>query len=106
MAGEVVQDQEITNQEASADGSITAANQGPQNFINDIISDPQKRTYAIIGVAVFAVLLISFIAFGAQNNNENRGKLVTLVQELDQSRAFEIVAKLKSVNIEAKVMNG
>ena len=43
---------------------------------------------------------------GAQLKNKNTGKLVTLVQELNQSKAFEIMAKLKSVNIEAKVING
>lgn len=106
MAGEVVT--ENNNPQAAEMGGMqeAAAPDSSQGFINDIISDPQKRIYAIIGASVLAVLLITFIYMGAQPKNENRGKLVPLVQELDQSRAFEIVAKLKSVNIESKVVNG
>lgn len=107
MAGEVVADNGMN--EGIGVGN-TPMNYGgapaSQNLLNDIISDPQKRLYAIIGVSVVAVLLITFIYMGAQPKNENRGKLVPLVQELDQSRAFEIIAKLKSVNIESKVVTG
>ncbi|MCH2226788.1 MAG: hypothetical protein MK033_03355 [Candidatus Caenarcaniphilales bacterium] len=106
MAGEVVTDNPNEQAAETAVPDNAAAAGTPQGFINDIISDPQKRIYAIIGASVIAVLLITFIYMGAQQKNENRGKLVPLVQELDQSRAFEIIAKLKSVNIEAKVMNG
>lgn len=75
---------------------------GIQGFFQDVINDPQKRLIAIIAAAVL-VIVITIVAVSTGNKDENRGKPVTLVQELDQARAFEIVAKLKSVNIEAKV---
>lgn len=106
MAGEVVTENnnpQTAGIDAMQEAAVAAPNQG---FINDIISDPQKRIYAIIGASVLVILLITFVYVGTQPKNENRGKLVPLVQELDQSRAFEIVAKLKSVNIESKVVNG
>lgn len=107
MASEVVADNGMNEGIGAGNAPVSYANaQTSQGFINDIISDPQKRLYAIIGVSVVAVLLVTFIYIGAQPKNENRGKLVPLVQELNQSRAFEIIAKLKSVNIEAKVVNG
>jgi flagellar M-ring protein FliF len=107
MASEVVADNGMNEGIGAGNAPLSYANaQTSQGFINDIISDPQKRLYAIIGVSVVAVLLVTFIYIGAQPKNENRGKLVPLVQELNQSRAFEIIAKLKSVNIEAKVVNG
>ncbi|MEB3314837.1 MAG: flagellar M-ring protein FliF C-terminal domain-containing protein [Candidatus Melainabacteria bacterium] len=107
MASEVVADNGMNEGIGAGNAPVSYANaQSSQGFINDIISDPQKRLYAIIGVSVVAVLLVTFIYVGAQPKNENRGKLVPLVQELNQSRAFEIIAKLKSVNIEAKVVNG
>jgi flagellar M-ring protein FliF len=107
MASEVVADNGMNEGVGAGNAPLSYANaQTSQGFINDIISDPQKRLYAIIGVSVVAVLLVTFIYIGAQPKNENRGKLVPLVQELNQSRAFEIIAKLKSVNIEAKVVNG
>jgi len=105
MAGEVVADNGMNEGVGAGTAAVNYAPPASQGFINDIISDPQKRLYAIIGVSVLAVLLVTFIYIGAQPKNENRGKLVPLVQELDQSRAFEIIAKLKSVNIEAKVIN-
>jgi flagellar biosynthesis/type III secretory pathway M-ring protein FliF/YscJ len=76
-----------------------------QNFMQSIISDPQKRIIAIV-VAALIVVGIIFIAVNSNKPDENQGKLVPLVREIDQSRAFEIIAKLKSVNIEAKVNNG
>lgn len=76
-----------------------------QDFFQDIMNDPQKRIIAIVVGAVLVLSLVAFFIFG-QKQDENRGKLVPLVQEIDQSRAFEIVAKLKSVNIEAKVNPG
>jgi len=107
MAGEVVADNGMSEGIGVGGAPVNyAGNQGSSNLLNDIISDPQKRLYAIVGISVIGVLLISFIYMGAQQKNENRGKLVPLVQELNQSRAFEIIAKLKSVNIEAKVVNG
>ncbi len=75
------------------------------NFIQSILDDPQKRIIAIV-VAAVLIIGIGMLAFNSSKPNENRGKLVPLVREIDQSRAFEIIAKLKSVNIEAKVNNG
>lgn len=79
---------------------------GPQNFINQIMSDPKKRLIAIISAAVLVILVTVLIVVFSGKKDENRGKLVTLVQELDQARAFEVVAKLKTVNIESKVQPG
>jgi flagellar M-ring protein FliF len=107
MAGEVLT--ETNNAGAmppNMDGMQVEGGNDKMAFINDIMNDPKKRMYAIIGVSVLAVLLIAFIFFASQGKNENRGKLTTLVQELNQAQAFEIVAKLKSVNIEAVVVNG
>lgn len=98
MAGEVTTDNGIdigTDLRGSGTGSV-------QNFFQDIFNDPQKRIYAIVGVVVL-LALVFFLIFSSQKSNENRGDLVPLVQEIDQARAFEIVAKLKSVNIEAKI---
>lgn len=101
MAGEVTT--ENTNNIDFGDGQNTPAVSG--NFFQDIFNDPQKRLYAIIGIAVVVVLIFgSIFFFSTKNPDENKGKLVPLVQEIDQARAFEIVAKLKAVNIEAKVV--
>lgn len=95
MAGEVLN----TNQD-----NLPESSQGDAtNFFQEIINDPQRRNIAIIAAGVLLVIVIaSFTMFGSKDE-QNKGELVPLVQELDQSRAFEIVAKLKSVNIEAKV---
>lgn len=73
--------------------------------IQDFLSNPQNRLIAI-GVGVVIVAVLAFAIVNSQNQDENRGDLVPLVNEIDQARAFEIVAKLKSVNIEAKVLPG
>lgn len=102
MAGEVT-----TEEDLNLDDAVLSRNQGGvQGFFQDILNDPQKRLYAIIA-AVVLVVLIGFMMVGSQQQaNENRGDLVPLVQEIDQARAFEIVAKLKSVNIDATVGPG
>lgn len=98
MAGEVLP-------EDQANPSIqTGGNAG--NIFETIWNNPQYRLYSIIGAGVLLVLIIASTFLISQKENENRGKLVPLVQELDQARAFEIVAKLKSVNIEAKINAG
>ena len=75
------------------------------NFIQNILNNPQQRLYAIIAAVVLVAVVLGFIFLGKNSSdNPNKGKPVALVQELDQSRAFEIVAKLKSVNIDAKIV--
>ncbi len=74
------------------------------NFFEEIMQDPQKRLFAMVGAGVLVLALVLIITMGGGQRSENRGKLVSLVQELDQARAFEIIAKLKVVNIEAKVV--
>ncbi len=102
MAGEVTTGQDLDLGTGGIAGPKTA---GVQGFFQDIFTDPQKRIYAIIaGVVLLA--LFSFMIFSVPKSDENKGKLVNLVQETDQARAFEIVAKLKSVNIDAKVGPG
>lgn len=101
MADEALPD--ITEDTGAEIATTEGAAAGPQNFFQSIMADPQKRLYAIIGGAAIVIILGFAIFSGALGGNENRGKLVNLVQELDQSRAFEIVAKLKRVNIEGKV---
>lgn len=103
MAGEITTEDnnlDLAGAETGFDNS-----QNPQNFFDDILTDPTKRLYAI-GAAVVLVLILGIVFLNGNKQDENRGKLVPLVQEIDQSRAFEIVAKLKSVNIEAKVGQG
>ncbi len=102
MAGEVTTGQDL---DLGAGGTAGPGAGGVQGFFQDIFTDPQKRLYAIIGGAVVLVLF-GFMIFSAPKSDENKGKLVALVQETDQARAFEIVAKLKSVNIDAKVGPG
>jgi flagellar M-ring protein FliF len=96
MAGEVTTDND------SDFGLNNSGSNSFMSFFQDIFSDPQKRIIAIISAVVLIGLLMFFV-FSSQKTNENRGDLVPLVQEIDQARAFEIVAKLKSVNIEAKI---
>jgi|GEM_PF-1720884 len=101
MGGELL-DTNQTNLPGSPAQTLPA--QG--NFFSDILTNPQKRIYLIGGAALIVVLILGSMFFfkGSDDANQNKGKPVVLVQELDQSRAFEIVAKLKSVNIDAKVM--
>ncbi len=100
MAGEVT-----TENDLNLGGMPTGNSGGVQNFFQSILADPQKRLIAII----VAVLLVILLAVGGMviskkaEAGENQGNLVALVEQLDQARAFEIVAKLKSVNIDAKV---
>lgn len=101
MAGEVTTEEDLNFDNTAA----RAGGGGIADVFNDIINDPQKRIYAIIALVV-VLALSGFLFFNAQKSNENRGDLVPLVQEIDQARAFEIVAKLKSVNIDAKVGQG
>ncbi|MDA0772707.1 MAG: hypothetical protein O3C63_07155 [Cyanobacteria bacterium] len=101
MAGEVTTEDDLNfdnTGRSKTDGGI-------QSTIQDIFTDPQKRIYAFIGIAV-VLALFGFMIFGTKQGDENSGDLVPLVQEIDQPRAFEIVAKLKSVNIDAKVDQG
>jgi flagellar M-ring protein FliF len=95
MAGEVLP-------EDQANPNFQAGNSS-ENFFQKIWANPQYRIFALVGAGVLLVILIVSTLMISQGSNENRGKLVPLVQELDQARAFEIVAKLKSVNIEAKI---
>lgn len=104
MAGEVTTE---NNNDIDFGEGTNNAGGGAGNFFQGIFNDPQKRLYAIIGISVVVVIAISIFFFAGKketNSEENKGKLVPLVQEIDQARAFEIVAKLKSVNIEAKVI--
>ena len=103
MSGEVTTENNDVDVGELSEFDNTA--QADQNFIQSIMDDPQRRNIAI-GVIAVVVIAIAFFAFNGSKQDENRGKLVPLVNEIDQSRAFEIVAKLKSVNIEAKVGNG
>lgn len=93
---------EITD---TAEGQIatTEVAGAPENFIQRILADPQQRLFAIIGGVVLVIAIVAIMMMGG-GKDENRGQLVNLVQELDQARAFEIIAKLKTVNIEAKVI--
>jgi flagellar M-ring protein FliF len=102
MSGEVTTENNDVGGLNEFDGT---QNQGEENFIQSILNDPQKRIIAIV-VASVLVIGIGILIFTGSKSDENRGKLVPLVREIDQSRAFEIIAKLKSVNIEAKVNNG
>jgi flagellar biosynthesis/type III secretory pathway M-ring protein FliF/YscJ len=97
---------EITTEDNQMDmGNFDGNQNAPENFFQSIWNDQQKRMIAI-GVVAVIVILGTFLFFNSSQKDENKGKLVPLVREIDQSRAFEIVAKLKSVNIEAKVNNG
>ncbi len=100
MGGELLD----TNQ-ANLPGTVQQTVNSPANFFSDILTNPQKRVYLIGGaVLIIGLVLGSIFFFGkGSSDNQNKGKPVVLVQELDQSRAFEIVAKLKSVNIDAKI---
>ncbi len=101
MGGEVL-DTNQTNLPANSEQDLPPATTA--SFIQDIFNDPQKRLYAIIaGVLVVGLIIGAIFFFNKGSGDQNKGKPVVLVQELDQSRAFEIVAKLKSVNIDAKV---
>lgn len=103
MAGEITTESDLD----IGGGQGRAGAQGFQGFFQDIISDPQKRIYAIIAAVILVVLLITVtVMISKGGTNENRGNLVPLVQNIDQARAFEIVAKLKSVNIDAKIDSG
>jgi flagellar M-ring protein FliF len=101
MAGEVTTDNDLDLGRNPGQSSAS----GVQDFVQDVMNDPQKRIIAIVIAAVLVIVIALFFLSG-KKPDENRGKLVPLVQEIDQSRAFEIVAKLKSVNIEAKVNPG
>jgi flagellar biosynthesis/type III secretory pathway M-ring protein FliF/YscJ len=101
MAGEVTTDNDLDLGRNPGQSSAS----GVQDFVQDVMNDPQKRIIAIV-IAAVLVIVIAMFFFSGKKPDENRGKLVPLVQEIDQSRAFEIVAKLKSVNIEAKVNPG
>jgi flagellar biosynthesis/type III secretory pathway M-ring protein FliF/YscJ len=97
MAGEVATD---------IDAGLGVNDSGSNSFmgfLQDIFSNPQKRLIAIISAVVLVGLIVFLIFSAQQKGDENRGDLVPLVQEIDQARAFEIVAKLKSFNIEAKI---
>ncbi len=100
MGGELLD----TNQ-ANLPGTVQQTVDSPANFFSDILTNPQKRVYLIGGaVLIIALVIGSMFLFGkGSGDDQNKGKPVVLVQELDQSRAFEIVAKLKSVNIDAKI---
>ncbi len=103
MAGEVTTGQDLDIGIGNTTGPKAS---GVQGFFQDIFTDPQKRIYAFVGIAV-VLALFGYLMFAAPKSaDENQGKLVPLVQEIDQARAFEIVAKLKSVNIDAKVGPG
>lgn len=105
MSGEVTTENNDIDVGGLNEFDGTQDSTGEENFIQSIMNDPQKKIIAIV-VAAVLVIGIGIFAFNGSKSNENRGKLVPLVREIDQSRAFEIIAKLKSVNIEAKVNNG
>jgi len=101
MAGEVTTDNDLDQGRNS--GQLASG--GVKDFFQDLMNDPQKRIITLVIAAVLLITIVMFFFMG-RKPDENRGKLVPLVQEIDQSRAFEVVAKLKSVNIEAKVNPG
>lgn len=105
MSGEVTAENNDNDIGGLSEFDGTQNTNTAQNFFQSIIDDPQRRIIAI-AVAAVLVIAIGFFIFNSSQPNENQGKLVPLVREIDQSRAFEIIAKLKSVNIEAKVNNG
>jgi flagellar M-ring protein FliF len=102
MAGEVTKEQDFN----TGGGTATPSTGGTfMDSLRKAWNNPQQRILLIGGAALLVIFLFMGFSLFNKKSDENRGKLVPLVQELDQARAFEIVAKLKSVNIEAKVLS-
>ncbi len=63
----------------------------------------QNKRMVMLGGGVVMVLLTLAIIFFAYSSSTNKGLSIDLVKAVDQDRAFEIVSKLKSSDINADI---
>lgn len=63
----------------------------------------QNRRMVLIGAGVVTVLLTVIIVFFVWTRSANKGNEIDLVKGIEQDRAFEVVSKLKSEDIETKI---
>lgn len=63
----------------------------------------QNRRMVFIGAGVITVVLTLIIVFFVWSRGVSKGNEVALVKRIDQDRAFEIISKLKIVEIEGKL---
>ncbi len=63
----------------------------------------QNRKMVFIGAGVVTIILAIVIIVFATAKSNDRGEQIILVKALEQDRAFEIVSKLKTADIEGKI---
>ena len=73
------------------------------NVQNAIANLGQNRRMVLIGAAVITVVIALVIVFFAWSRSSDRGNSIDLVKGVDQGRAFEIVSKLKTGELEGRI---
>lgn len=74
--------------------------QNVQDTLNNL---GQNKRLVMVGAIVVTIVIAIFIIGFAWNRSSNKGNEIDLVKGIDQGRAFEIVSKLKSNDLEAKI---
>ncbi len=75
----------------------------PANVQNTLNNLGQNKKMVMVGAGVITLLITLVIIFFAYSNNTSKGLAVALVKEIDQDRAFEIISKLKSADIDGDI---
>jgi len=65
----------------------------------------QNRKMVFIGASVITVVLALIIIVFVMSRSHDKGEQINLVKGLEQDRAFEIVSKLRTSEIDAKIVD-
>lgn len=77
---------------------------GTQNVGQTLASIGQNRRLVISGAIFITVIITLAILVFVWTKGTSKGGQIDLVKRIDQARAFEIISKLKSANIESKII--
>lgn len=78
---------------------------GKQNVQDALANLGQNRKMVLTGAVFVTIVIALIILVFAWTKGTSKGEGVDLVKRIDQARAFEIVAKLKSNEIESKLVD-
>lgn len=82
------------------------ATENPQQNVQQTLTNlGQNKRMVFVGAGVVGVVITLIIVFMVWNKGASLGEQISLVKGIDQGRAFEIVSKLKSQDIDSKIID-
>ncbi|MBI1859014.1 MAG: flagellar M-ring protein FliF [Candidatus Melainabacteria bacterium] len=79
---------------------------GSQNVQQTLSNLGQNKRMVMVGAVFITVIIAMIIVIFAWTKGTSKGSVLSLVKGIDQGRAFEIVSKLESNDIESTIVDG